>query len=70
MWRARFSHSAVVPAIAAAIATALVLGVAAAAGGDATRRCTHGLSSIGPVRIESGQIVGGDSTPHTEACLR
>jgi hypothetical protein len=32
--------------------------------------CTHGLSSIGPVYLKGGKIVGGDTRPHTEACLR
>jgi hypothetical protein len=52
------------------MALAFVLGVAAAAGGSATARCTHGLSSIGPVEVENGQTVGGGSRPHTEICLR
>ena len=56
-------------ALAAALAAAFVFGVAAAAGRNATPRCTHGLSSIGPVQIQNGRIVGGDSVPHTEACL-
>jgi len=70
MRKGRFFYSAVVIAIAAAMAVALVLGVAAAVGDGATARCTHGLSSIGPVEVENGQTVGRDSTPHTEACLR
>jgi hypothetical protein len=32
--------------------------------------CTHGASSIGPVYIRDGKVVGGVTTPHTEACLR
>jgi hypothetical protein len=70
MRRPRFWHTAFVVAIAAAIVMAFLLGVAAAAGREITPRCTYGLSSIGPVEIENGQIVGGDSVPHTEACLR
>ena len=35
-----------------------------------SHRCTHGLSSIGPVQIMNGKVVGGSATPHTEACLR
>jgi hypothetical protein len=27
------------------------------------------VSSIGPVFIKDGKVVGGDTTPHTEACL-
>lgn len=30
--------------------------------------CTHGVSSIGPVTLTHGHL-GGDMTPHTEACL-
>ena len=53
----------------------LVLVVVGAAKGDDKsrwhhRRCTHGLSSIGPVEIASGKVVGGSTTPHTEACLQ
>jgi hypothetical protein len=32
--------------------------------------CTHGASSIGPVYLRAGKIVGGNTTPHTESCLR
>jgi hypothetical protein len=49
----------------------VVLG--AARGNDEPRRsqrCTHGLSSIGPVQIANGKIIGGSATPHKEACLR
>lgn len=53
----------------ATIAVAVVFGVAAAAGRNPTPRCTHGLSSIGPVEIQNGRLVGGDPVPHTEACL-
>jgi len=37
-----------------------------------TRRhgCTHGLSSIGPVTLVDGRLVGGSAVAHTEACLR
>ena len=34
-----------------------------------TPTCTHGVSSIGPVVLRDGKAVGGDGTPHTEACL-
>jgi hypothetical protein len=47
--------------------------VGAARGNDRPKRshrCTHGLSSIGPVQIENGKVVGGSATPHTEACLQ
>ena len=51
----------------------LVLVVVGAARGDGKpsqgHRCTHGVSSIGPVEIENGKVVGGSTTPHTEACL-
>ena len=33
------------------------------------RPCTHGVSSIGPVEIVDGKVVGGSTIPHTEACL-
>jgi hypothetical protein len=47
----------------------VLLGLVAARPGRAHQRCTHGVSSIGPVLIENGKVVGGDTTPHTEACL-
>ena len=31
--------------------------------------CTHGSSSIGPITFSNGHIVGGTTTPHTDACL-
>jgi hypothetical protein len=37
-----------------------------AAGGSS---CTGGASSIGPVYVRGGKVVGGDTTPHTERCL-
>jgi hypothetical protein len=33
------------------------------------KRCTHGVSSIGPVRVVDGKP-RGSTRPHTEACLR
>lgn len=33
------------------------------------RGCTHGVSSVGPVEIANGKVVGGSTTPTTEACL-
>jgi hypothetical protein len=47
--------------------------VGAARGGDTpprAQRCTHGSSSIGPVEIVDGRVVGGSLTPQTEACLQ
>ncbi len=31
--------------------------------------CTHGVSSIGPVVLRDGKVVGGDGTPRSEGCL-
>lgn len=56
-------------ALATVVSVLLVIGLAAAAPGNAHERCTHGVSSIGPVLIDNGRVVGGDTTPHTEACL-
>jgi hypothetical protein len=51
----------------------LVLVVVGAARGDtgpqAQARCTHGLSSVGPVVIAHGKVVAGSLQPTTEACL-
>jgi hypothetical protein len=30
--------------------------------------CRHGVSSIGPVTLTHGRL-GGDTKPHTQACL-
>jgi hypothetical protein len=68
MRRGRFWRTTAAVAFTAAIAVAVGFGVAAA-GRNPTPRCTHGLSSIGPVEIQNGRIVGGDQVPHTEACL-
>jgi hypothetical protein len=43
--------------------------VGAARGDSAQQTCTHGLSSLGPVEIVDGKVVGGSTTPQTEACL-
>jgi hypothetical protein len=47
----------------------MLFGLGAAGSGRAAPRCTHGVSSIGPVYFRDGKVVGGDTTPHTEACL-
>jgi hypothetical protein len=52
----------VVVAVAAGIAVASVRASAKPA-------CTHGASSIGPVTIVNGKVVGGSTVPHTQACL-
>lgn len=54
--------------LATGIVALFMLSMAAANTGDAKRSCTHGLSSIGPVYLRDGRVVG-DTTPHTEACL-
>lgn len=55
--------------LAISLAVVVLLGLVAATPGRAHQRCTHGVSSIGPVYIEQGQVVGGDTTPDTQACL-
>jgi hypothetical protein len=56
-----------------AAALLVLVGVAAVTGTAAPKPqppCTHGVSSIGPVTLVDGKIVGGSTVPHTEACLR
>ncbi len=36
---------------------------------DTSPICTHGSSSLGPIVLEDGHVVGGSTTPTTEACL-
>lgn len=56
-----------------AIMTAALLLVTAGAiesgKADAQPACTHGASSLGPISLSDGQVVGGSTTPTTEACL-
>ena len=56
-----------------AIVTAALLLVTAGAietgKADPQPACTHGVSSLGPVYFQDGQIVGGSTVPTTEACL-
>jgi hypothetical protein len=52
-----------------ALAVLVLFGLAAADSSRADQPCTHGVSSIGPVFFENGKLVGGDTTPQTEACL-
>jgi hypothetical protein len=57
-------------AVAAALLVLVLVG--AARGGTETPSqppCTHGVSSIGPVEIANGKVIGGSTTPQTEACL-
>jgi hypothetical protein len=57
---------------AAAACLAIVLTVGPAQGAPSRPGmpgCTHGLSSLGPVQMVDGKIVGGSTTPETEACL-
>jgi hypothetical protein len=58
--------------LAAALVAALLVFTASAAvergrAGN-QQNCSYGLSSIGPVSIRDGKVVG-DATPQTEACL-
>ena len=63
------SNRTVRTAFAAVAAAGIVLGLGPAdRGGAAAPRCTHGVSSIGPVYLKDGKVVG-NATPHTEACL-
>jgi hypothetical protein len=58
--------------VGAILAAALLLAATSSAErveAGSTPACTHGLSSIGPVSIRDGKVVGGDDAPHTEACL-
>jgi len=65
----KHTREAVLAALALAVSVAVLLGLVAAHPGRARQRCTHGVSSIGPVFIKDGKVVGGDTTPRTEACL-
>jgi hypothetical protein len=65
----KYAQGTALVALAIAVSVVVLLGLVAARPGRAHERCTHGVSSIGPVFIKNGKVVGGDSTPHTEACL-
>ena len=60
-------------AAVAAVGTAALLLLTAGAienvNADASPICTHGASSLGPILLEDGHVVGGATTPATEACL-
>jgi hypothetical protein len=64
-----FAHLAWLGAILATVLLFAATSSAERVDGSPTPTCTHGVSSIGPVVIRNGTVVGGDSTPHTEACL-
>jgi hypothetical protein len=66
----RTIHRVGLAAVIAALALVFVFAVAAAGHSREQPTCTHGASSIGPVVIRDGKIVDGDTTPHTDACLR
>lgn len=65
----RFARLAWLAAILAAVLLLAAPSSAERINGVTTPTCTHGLSSIGPVAIRDGKIVGGDSAPRTETCL-
>jgi hypothetical protein len=70
--RSAFERRAVPAAVGAVSLGVVLVGiylVLAVAPSRAGTHCTHGASSIGPVFVRDGRIVGGDTTPHTEACL-
>lgn len=46
-----------------------VLAGMAAPTSRAERRCTHGVSSVGPVVVAHGKVVAGSTVPDTQACL-
>ena len=69
MHHTTYARGTALVALAVALAVAVVTGLVAAHPVRAHQPCTHGVSSIGPVYIENGKVVGGDTTPHTEACL-
>jgi hypothetical protein len=51
------------------VAVGAGIAVASVRAGDAKPPCTHGASSVGPVTIVKGKVVGGSTVPHTQACL-
>jgi hypothetical protein len=65
---ASFTRLAWVGAILAAALLFAATSSAERVEGGGTPSCTHGLSSIGPVALRDGKVVGDDA-PHTEACL-
>ena len=54
---------------AAVIMLAVVAAVTGTARSKTQTACTHGASSIGPVTLVDGRLVGGSTVAHTEACL-
>ena len=59
--------------VAALLSIALLVGVVGAHSAKnppaKKHHCTHGLSSIGPVTVKNGKVVGGSTIPYTQACL-
>jgi hypothetical protein len=61
-----------IAALSTAVTVALVLltsGAIENGRADSRPVCTHGASSLGPIVLQDGQVVGGSTTPTTEACL-
>jgi hypothetical protein len=55
--------------LAALVGAFLAIGAGGSAAGPRARPCVSGASSIGPVTIVQGRIVGGDATPHASGCV-
>jgi hypothetical protein len=51
------------------VAVAAGIAVASVSAENRQPQCTHGVSSVGPVTIVNGRVVGGSTIPHTQACL-
>ena len=66
---ASFSRLAWIAAVLVAVLLFAATSSAERMNAGTTAACTHGLSSIGPVSLRNGKVVGGSGTPHTEACL-
>ena len=66
---ASFARLAWIGAILAAVLLFAATSSAERMTAGAKPACTHGVSSIGPVVLRDGKVVGGNGTPHTEACL-
>jgi len=64
-----FSRLVLLAAILAGVLLFAATSAAERGEGAAIPACTQGTSSIGPIVIRDGRVVGGDPTPHTESCV-
>ena len=71
-WSSKWVVRALWLVVVSLVVVVLIGGVSAHSGNNPPgkrQHCTHGVSSVGPVVVRNGKVVGGSTVPDTQACL-